>query len=200
MSEGEIFYSIEYIKNPSSFSKDLMPKELVIAFKGDKINTELRAPIGNSGISMVTNPKMGIYDTYVNMLAFKYYYEGYPMNLAPGFSTMKNLTYHETGKKSQICGFTCNEVQVNFPEKNRTFNIWYTSDIDVTSPNQLTPYFKIKGVLMDFYYIMGEAEMRFRAREVYNKEVPEKNFEKKKNYKSVSGGYLDSLILKMIAF
>jgi len=41
MKEGEIYYNIKYISNPSSMSTDLLPKELVIAFRGDLISTSL---------------------------------------------------------------------------------------------------------------------------------------------------------------
>ncbi|MEZ4998242.1 MAG: hypothetical protein R2758_12540 [Bacteroidales bacterium] len=50
---GEIYYNIKYVSNPSSLSTDLLPKELVIAFRNDLISTTLKAPIGNSGITTV---------------------------------------------------------------------------------------------------------------------------------------------------
>ena len=64
----------------------------------------------------------------------------------------------------------------------------------------MTPYREIDGVLMDFFYIIGKAEMQFTADEVLVKQIPDKEFEKKKNYKKVTAKYLDSLILKMISF
>jgi hypothetical protein len=199
MSEGEIFYSIDYIRNPFTLSKDFLPKELVISFKDDMISTELTSPIGNAGITIITNPGSDIYDTYVNMLAFKFCYEGKPKHLSPGFSTMKDLSFRETGRESQICGFSCKELEARILNDSSTFHVWYTDEIDIKNPNQLTPFHEIDGVLMDFFYVIGDAEMRFKARQIYFKEVPAKNFERKKNYKSVSEGYLDSLILKMIA-
>ncbi|MCI0522051.1 MAG: hypothetical protein L0Y37_00175, partial [Bacteroidales bacterium] len=78
--------------------------------------------------------------------------------------------------------------------------VWYTDEIRVENPNRMTPYREIDGVLMDFFYIIGDAELEFIADDIFVRDIPDKNFEKKKNYKEVSGGYLDSLILKMIAF
>ena len=200
LSEGEIFYSIEYIRNPSTFSKDLMPHEMVITFKNDKITTELKAPVGNIGISTITNPDLNIYDIYVNMMAFKFCYEGSRDNSLPGFSAMEGLRYKETGRKSVICGFNCKESLVFLKDSDKPYSIWYTDEMKVRNPNQLTPFSDVDGVLMSFFYVIGTAEMKFTADEVYIKSVPDKNFEKKKNYKVVTGGYLDTLIQKMIAF
>lgn len=200
MREGEIYYNIKYISNPSSLSSDLLPKELVIAFRNDLFNTSLRTPIGNSGITTVINPKENIFDTYLNLLSFKYYFQGNSKDLQPGFSAMKGMTIHDTGRKSVICGFDCRQARVDIPESETTRYIWYTDEIRVEKPNRMTPYREIDGVLMDFFYIIGKAEMQFTADEVIVKQIPDKEFEKKKNYKEVSAKFLDALILKMISF
>ena len=198
--EGEIYYNIKYINNPSSFSSDFLPKELVISFRNDLFATELKAPFGNSGISSIINPKEHVYDTYLNLLSFKYYCEGTPRDLQPGFSAMEGLTLDETGRKSVICGFNCRQVRVTLPGSKTTRYIWYTDDIKVVQPNRLTPYKDIDGVLMDFFYIIGKAELQFTADEVFARQIPDKTFEAKKNYKKVNRSFLDSLIQKMISF
>ena len=200
MREGEIYYNIKYISNPSSLSSELLPKELIIAFRNDLFNTSLKTPFGNSGITTVINPKENIYDTYLNILSFKYYFEGNSKDLQPGFSSMAGMTIHDTGRKSVICGFNCRQARVEFPESDTTRYIWYTNEIKAEKPNRMTPYREIDGVLMDFFYIIGKAEMQFTADEVLVKQIPDKEFEKKKNYKEVSAKYLDALILKMISF
>ena len=200
MREGEIYYNIKYISNPSSLSADLLPKELVISFRNDLFNTSLRAPLGNSGITTVINPRENIFDTYLNILSFKYYYEGNSKDMQPGFSSMKGMTIHDTGRRSVICGFNCRQARVDFPEAGATRYIWYTNEIKADQPNRMTPYREVDGVLMDFFYIIGKAEMQFTADEVLVKKIPDKEFEKKKNYKEVSSKYLDALILKMISF
>jgi len=200
MHEGEIYYSIKYIKNPSSLPAEFLPKELVISFNDDRIYSNLKAPFGNSGISSVINPKENIYDTYLNMLSFKYYYEGTADEIQPGFSAMDGIIFRETGRVSEICGFTCNQLETMIPGSDSARFIWYTNEIKVTGANLLTPYREIEGVLMDFFYIIGEAELSFTADEVFVKEIPEKDFEKRPNYKKVPWGYLDSMIRKMIAY
>ncbi|MCU0376630.1 MAG: hypothetical protein MUC78_00060 [Bacteroidales bacterium] len=200
MREGEIFFSIRYIKNPSSLPKDLLPRELTISFRNDLFHTELNAPFGNTGITTIINPKEGIYDTYLNMLSFKYCFRGGSDDIQPGFSSMKGISFRETGKRSEICGLRCNQIEVRLPGREKVWYVWYTDEIKVENPNRMTPYREIDGVLMDFFYVIGDAELQFIADEVFVRDIPDKDFEKKKNYKEVSDGFLDSLILKMIAF
>ena len=64
----------------------------------------------------------------------------------------------------------------------------------------MTPYKDIDGVLMDFFYIIGDAEIQFTADEVLVKQIPDKEFEKRKNYRIVSSQHLEMLILKMMSF
>lgn len=200
MREGEIYYSIRYIKNPSSLPVEFLPKELVIAFNDDRIYSNLRAPFGSSGISSVTNPKENVYDTYLNMLSFKYYYEGTGDEIQPGFSAMDGITFRETGRESEICGFKCREMETRIPGSDSVRYIWYTDEIRVKGANLLTPYRELDGVLMDFFYIIGEAELEFKADEVFVKDIPDKDFEKRTNYKKVTRDYLDAMIRKMIAY
>lgn len=200
MREGEIYYTINYVSNPSRLSSDLLPKELVIAFRNDLISTSLKSPIGNSGITTVVNPGENIYDTYLNILAFKYYFEGNYRDVQPGFGSMEGISVHDTGRKSVICGFNCRQARVEMPDGKKSRYIWYTTEIKAENPNRMTPYREVDGVLMDFFYIIGDAELQFTADEVLVKKVADKEFERKNNYRKVSSKYLDTLILKMISF
>lgn len=200
MREGEIWYNIKYVSNPSSLSTDLLPRELVIAFRNDLINTRLKAPIGNTGITTVINPRENIYDTYLNLLSFKYYFEGNYRDIQPGFKAMEGMTVHDTGRRSVICGFNCRQARVDIPGSEGIRHIWYTYEIKAENPNRMTPYRDVDGVLMDFFYIIGDAELQFTADEVLRKDIPDREFEKKNNYKKVPASFLDALILKMISF
>ena len=74
IDQGEIHYNIEYIGNTSTFSKDLMPKNLIVSFKNDKVLFEILSPIGNSGIINLVNPDQNLYDTYISFVGARYYF------------------------------------------------------------------------------------------------------------------------------
>ena len=197
--QGEIHYTIEYSGNVGMM-KELMPRNLIVSFKNDKILFDISAPIGNSGILNLSNPEDGIYDTYISLLSWRYFYAAKPGEPHPGFEAMNGLTMRKTSKTTVICGFNCKNAEVSFPGRNdRVFEIWYTDEIDVKNPNAATPFSEIEGVLMSFFFLMGPSEMHFLAETVYKKDIPDKTFERREKYLRVSRQEIDNFISKKIS-
>jgi len=199
LNEGEIYYNIDYIKSQGSLSLDFKPKSLVVSFKSDKFLFEILSPVGKQGIINVVNPEKGIYDTYVNMLGTKLYYEGSAEEIHPGFSAMVGVKIRKTTRKMEICGFECSHAEAVFPfDTNKIYDIWYTDEIKVKDSNISTPFSEIDGVLMSFYYIMGGSELKFEAEAVYKKEIPDKAFERRTKYKLIDKKDMDKIITDMV--
>lgn len=201
ISQGEIHYNIEYVRNTSSFGKDLMPRNLIVSFKDDKILFEIIAPIGNSGIVNLVNPDLNLYDTYYNFMGTRYYYAGIPGELHPGFAAMAGMELKKTGRTSVICGYNCKNAEATFPaDRNKKYDIWYTNEIKVRNSNMATPFHEIDGILMNFFFFLGKSELRFGAETVYKKDLPDKSFERRLKYKLVAKKDIDKLITDMINF
>jgi hypothetical protein len=199
ISQGEINYSIEYSGSTGSFARDLMPKNLVVSFKNDKILFEILAPIGNSGIINLVNPEKKYYDTYISLFGTKCFYAGRPGELHPGFESMAGMELQKTNKTTVICGYNCNNAQVTFPsDRSKKYDIWYTDEIKVKNSNMATPFSEIDGVLMNFFFIMGKSELRFEAESVYKKEIPDKTFERRPKFRLVSREDMDKTITDMV--
>lgn len=198
ISEGEIHYSIEYSGNMGSF-RDLMPKTLIVSFKDDKILFDISAPIGNSGIMNLSNPEKGFFDTYISLLTMRYYYPAKQGETPPGFETMEGIKIRKTNRTTEICGFECKNAEVTFPgDCDKVYEIWYTDEIRVRDPNIGNPFSEIDGVLMSFFFYLGDAEMHFTAETVYKKEIPDKVFERKEKYKRLSREEIARFIDRMI--
>ena len=199
ISQGEINFSIEYSGSSGSFTKDLMPRNLVVSFKNNKILFEILAPIGNSGIINLVNPDLKLYDTYINMLGTKYFYAGKPGELHPGFESMAGLELKKTDKTAIICGYNCKNAEVTLPsDRSKIHEIWYTDEIKVKNSNMSTPFREIDGVLMSFFFVMGKSEMQFDAETVYKKEIPDKLFERRPKFRPVSRDDMDKIITDMV--
>jgi hypothetical protein len=199
ISQGEIHYNIEYSSGSGSVLKDMMPKDLVVSFKDNKILFEILAPIGNSGIVNLVNPQLDLYDTYVSLFGTRCYYSARPGELHPGFESMAGMELKKTDKTTVICGYNCNNAEVTFPsDRSKKYDIWYTDEIKVKNSNMSTPFSDIDGVLMSFFFFMGKAELRFEAESVYNKEIPDKFFERRSKFKSVSKEYMEKIIADMV--
>lgn len=199
IDQGEIHYTIEYMGN-GSMPREIMPRNLVVSFKKDKILFDISAPFGNSGILNLSNPEKGIYDTYISLLSWRYFYSAKPGEMHPGFEAMEGLQIRKTSKTTVICGFTCRNAEVRIPSrKDRVYEVWYTNEIDIKDPNAATPFSDIEGVLMSFFFIMGPAEMHFIAETVYKKEIPDETFERRNRYSRISREQIDNIISKMIS-
>jgi hypothetical protein len=200
IDQGEIHYNIDYIGNTGSLSKEVLPKNMVVSFKNDKILFEMISPFGNSGILNLSNPSKGIYDTYFSLFTIKYFYAAEPGELFPGFDTMKGMVIKKTSKTSIICGFDCKNAEVTFPSiKDKVIDIWYTDEIKVKNPNAATPFSQIDGVLMSFFFLLGPTELHFDAETVYKKEIPDDTFERREKFIRISREDINKFINKMIS-
>jgi hypothetical protein len=201
ISQGEIHYNIEYTGSTGTLSKDLMPRNLVVSFKNDKILFEILAPIGNSGIINLVNPEKKLYDSYISLLGTKYYYAGKPGELHPGFASMSGMELKITEKTTVICGYNCNNAEVTFPsDRTKIYDVWFTNEIRVKNSNLSTPFSQIDGVLMSFFFIMGQSELRFEAETVYNKDIPDKSFERRLKFRLITRDAMEKIITDMVNY
>jgi hypothetical protein len=200
INQGEIHYNIDYIGSFGPMPKEVLPKNLIVSFKHDKILFEMISSFGNSGILNLSNPEKGIFDTYFSLFTLKYFYAVQPGEEFPGFEAMDGMVIKKTSRTSIICGFDCKNAEVTFPGRNdKIYQIWYTNEIDVKNPNTATPYSQIDGVLMSFFFILGPAELHFEAETIYKKEIPDQTFERRNKFVRISRAEIDKFINKMIS-
>lgn len=199
IDQGEIHYNIDYIGN-MGVPKELLPQNMVVSFKDDKILFEMVSAFGNAGIMNLSNPEKGIFDTYFSLFTMKYYYAATIDELFPGFDGMTGMEMKKTSKTALICGFNCKNVEVTFPaNRERVIQIWYTNEIDVKNPNRGTPFNKIDGVLMSFFFFMGPAELHFNAESVFKKDISDETFERKPKFTRVSREEINKHISRLTA-
>lgn len=200
INQGEIYYSLNYSEYSGPIPEAFMPKNLVVSFKKDKILFEILSPIGDSGIRILSNPETGIFETYFSMPSFKYYSTIKPGDSIPGFEEMNRMVIHKTSKTSIICGYNCNNAEVTFPDdKNKVYNIWFTNEIKIKSPNAATPFSEIDGVLLIFFFRVGKSEMHFNAESVFEKELSNKTFERQPNFKRITKEDFRKIIKNMVS-
>jgi GLPGLI family protein len=197
LNQGEIHYNIEYKGEVGSVPREVLPKNLIVSFKDNKTLFEMVSPFGNSGILNLTNPEDGIFDTYFSLFTIKYFYAAEAGETFPGFESMKKIEIENTSKTSVICGFNCKNAQVTFPDNpGKVYDIWYTDEIDVKGSNASTPFKEIDGVLMSFFFFLGNSELQFTAETVYQKEIPDVTFQRRDNFQRISREDISKLLNK----
>lgn len=200
INQGEIHYNIDYIGNFGPLPKEVLPKNLIVSFKDNKILFEMISSFGNSGIQNLANPDKGIFDTYFSLFALKYFYPVQPGEQFPGLEAMKDIEIKKTSRTSVICGFNCKNAEVSIPgSTDKVYEVWYTNEIDIRNPNTATPYSQIDGVLMSFFFFLGPAELHFDAETVYKKDIPDSEFERRPKFMRVSRAEIDKFIGKLIS-
>ena len=201
INEGEIHYNIEYGDNLSGVPREILPKNLVAHFKENKILFEILSVFGNLGITFLSNPKDEIYDTYFNFFTIKYYYEASKFELFPGFDAMEGIEIKKTNRTMVISEFNCKHAEVTLPfDRNKIIDIWYTDEIDIKDPNNATPFEEIDGVLLDFFFYIGETKIHFKVENVYSKTINDKVFARRSNYQKATKEEINSLIYKTVSF
>lgn len=196
ISQGEIHYNISYLGN-FAFPTKVLPKNLVVSFKENKILTEMTG-VGKSGIINLANPELDIYDTYYSLFYFKKYYASKPGEQFPGFNAMEGMQIKETSKRAVFCGYDCKNAEVRIPGSDKVYEIWYTDEINVDEPNAATPFHEIDGVLLNFFFIMGDSELHFNCETVYSKEMPDDLFERRSDFERVSKEDIVKLMNRML--
>lgn len=198
IDEGEIHYSISYIGRTGSVSEAMLPNNMVVKFKENKILMEIMTPIGNNGIFNIIDPSQKRVDTFMRLLGMKFSYSGGYGEIPPGIDPMVDMVIEDTGIEKEIFGLNCMNSKAFIPDSGYEFDLWYTKEINIENPNISTPFKSIDGVLISFFYRMGDMIVEFEAEGVYLKPIPDKDFIIDDKYRNIDRDDMDSIISKMM--
>jgi len=199
INEGEIHYNIIYNGRVGSIPIELMPGRMVVKFKDSKTMFELTSPIGNNGISNIIDPQEKTVETYIRMLGMKYLYTGSINDVPPGIDPMPDMILNKTDRTAEILGLKCKHAIAELPGSDFRFDLWYTDEISIDDPNYSTPFREIDGVLISFFYRMGEMIVEFEADGVYMRPITDKDFQKTEKFRQISRDDMDSIISTMMS-
>jgi hypothetical protein len=97
------------------------------------------------------------------------------------------LLVEETKETKEIAGYKCHKVKVSLAtDPSVIFDAYYTTEMGVGNVNALSPYYAVKGMLMQYRLKKMGLEMQFTAHTVKKAEVPDNTFEVPAYFKIVS--------------
>lgn len=194
--EGEIHYRITYLEsNLGKIPVELLPKEMTMKFREGAVMTEIDGIFGYFNISNVTNSKKSDNLTYLKVMNKKFYFEGKPGEVAPGFRLMANMDIEFVDGNKEICGFLCEKALIRLPEIGEDpVPVFFTREIGVKDPNSSTPYHEIDGVLLEFYLTLSNLKMKLIAENIYSKPVTDKKFDRPSDYVRISKPIMESIL------
>lgn len=198
LNEGEIHYSIRYTGNHGSVSEAMLPNNMVVKFKNSRVMMEIMTPIGNNGIINIIDYENNTLETYIRLFGMKYVYRSVAGEIPPGIDPMSNMIIEKTSRTREFFGLECNHATATIPETGFTYDLWYTTEIELHNPNISTPFNTIDGVLIMFFYRMGDMIVEFEAQGVYRRSIPEKEFTPGSKYRNLDRPTMHSIISKMM--
>ncbi len=199
IDEGEIHYKITFHDRNAVLPDELMPNSMIVKFKDDKILMEITSPIGNNGVYNIIDPEKNQVKTYFRVMGMKYYFIGSADEVPPGIDPMENIEFDATDQESEILGLKCKKTTATIPETGYKYDLWYTDEIDIKNPNNSNPFKGIDGVLINFFFVMGDITVEFEADGIYIKQISDKSFEKGENYRRIDRKSMDDLIASMMS-
>ena len=198
ISEGIIKYDITY---PDATEDDvlvgLMPKTMIFKFKDDKIAFEFDGGMGLFKAKFISDFEKQSVLHMVKILNKKYAvtYKSTEIN---SLNEMPGINIKHTGERKNIAGYDCQKSSISFKDDEfSSFDIYFTEDLNIKTPNWSTPYKEINGVLMEYQMKRYNVVMHFTAVSVESAEIDDHDFQKPEDYKIVSQDEMDELFLNL---
>jgi len=183
-NEGVIEFDTKAIDQTHPLS-GLAPGSAVLKYKNDKFIMEM-STMGMFNTSIIGNTTEKTMTQTVRFMDLKQF-------CTDNFDEIQKeneayqLNIEETSETKKILGYKCHKLKVNMVNNpSITFDAWYTKDLGMENCNALTPYSKVKGVLMDYRAKKMGLEMRFLVKSIKHVAVPDETFEIPESLKPVS--------------
>lgn len=198
LDEGEIHYSIKYKGRQGTISEALMPDNMIVRFRNNKIMMEIVAPIGNNGIYTLIDQENNSVETFISLMGMKYVYRGVVGEIPPGIDPMTDMVVEKTPLTREFFGLECKNAKATVPGTDFSFDLWYTTETGLNNPNISTPFSSIDGLLIIFFYRMGDVIVEFEAQGIYNRSIPDKELTVSDKYREIERAPMHSIISKMM--
>ncbi|MBN1157855.1 MAG: hypothetical protein JXA61_00615 [Bacteroidales bacterium] len=161
---GTIEYHITYLNEDIDERQEaLLPENMVLVFNENLAVNSIDGFLGLYKFHTITNFASKKCSTLLKVFDRHYLYNGKRGEFVCCFDEMEELDIRETDETRNIAGLTCKRAIVTHSSGRDTYDIYYTTDINLPHPNMNNPYKGIDGVLMQFELQLLHLRMEFTA-------------------------------------
>jgi hypothetical protein len=172
--EGIIEFSTQ-ATDPSHPLYALAPANATLKFNKDKFAIEM-STMGLFNTAIIGNMKTKTIAQTIKFMNLKQACIESEKDLVVENSDYE-LKIEETDETKEIVGLKCHKLKVTkVKEPNVQFDAWYTKELGLENCNSLTPYAKVKGLLLDYRVKKMGMEMHFTAKSYQHVKVPDNTF------------------------
>ncbi|MEO8761599.1 MAG: DUF4412 domain-containing protein [Bacteroidia bacterium] len=185
IDEGVIEYDAKPVDENNPMA-GYAPSKMSVKFKKNLLAAEMSVKGGIFTTTFIFNPTKKTLTQLVKMLDLK---QACIENEADILKENKDyvLAFEETGEKKEIAGYSCKKVIATMPDDPSVkFDVYYTDELNVSNPNENTPYSPLKGMLMQYRLKKLGLELEFVAKGVTKEKIADTDFELPAYYKVIT--------------
>ena len=195
LDQGIITFDIDYINNSGkNFPIQLLPKTIEMKFNPNYASYTIEDRVGLFSISNILNLKSHKNLTLIKVFDKKYVYKGQKDETPIFFKNSNPYDIKFLTDTCRVAGVLCKKASFTDKESLKTYDIFYTSNIQIRDPNANTPYVKIKGLLLQFGIQMKNLDMKLTAKKIDSKEIKDQEFIVPDSYKVISKNHMEEII------
>lgn len=199
IKEGTVKYKITYLQSEKDNPiVSLMPSYLNMSFKDNSVRMDVEGWMGIFKSTFIRQYSLGQSVNLLKMMNKKYYYicSGSDDFMGMQSYTDVSITFDDTEK--EILDFTCQHARVSANSGSVNFDLYYTTEIDISEPNNQSPFKEIPGVLMEFQIEINGISMFLEAAEVVEAEISDELFQIPAGFEEVPKKTIDDIFSSLI--
>lgn len=195
IDQGNVIFDIAYTNNSGrNFPVQLLPKTIEMKFNNNFASYTLEDRFGLLSISNIINLSGHENITLIKFYDKKYVYQGGKNGSPLFFKSTAPYQVKFLSDTQRLAGVLCKTANMLDLETKSSFNILYTTNIEIRDLNTNTPYEKIEGLLLQFGIQMKSLMMELTAKKVERKEIRDEEFSIPAGYKHISKVQMEEII------
>ena len=165
VKEGVIEYALTFPDyDPNGLMAGMLPEKTSLYFNKEEQMLDLSAGMGVFHTSMMVHTPKHALDYHMSVMGKKLVSELHPGDLGLFNKESQAFTILYTDVTDTIAGYPCKKAVAVFNGIDQPeVDLWYTTDIQIDSPNWYSPYSEIPGVLLQYEMVQYGMRMRLTA-------------------------------------
>lgn len=188
-----IEYQVNYLESMAGDIPTKMLPDIMKSYYSKRyIMTSINGFFGQFSLVQVADLRKNTVTTMLNFFGNKVYYTGEKGEIPAGIAGLENPRVSLTNDTVQICGMVSKKAIIETDDEQ--FEVYFTEEIDIESPNITTPYRFIEHVLSDFRVQLSILKMQLVMHHHEKTTVGSDIFAVPDDYEQVSKETMEAII------
>ncbi len=195
IDEGVIEFEISYPNPPEDkYVERMLPSTMNFKFKEGLTKSEVSISMGMIKMFYISDARKKEMTELVKFMPNKYSYTMDQNGVQNEISKLPNHRVELVEGTKIIAGYTCKKATVYIDGENpRSFDVYYTNEIDIPDANWYNPYKEIEGVLLEYEIERFNVLMHLTASKVEPANFEEGEFTSPEEYDVVDKSEMEKM-------